>query len=63
MSGAVDEAALVDYFVRIAAAVALPVMIQDAPAYLVVELGLRVLPRVGAVGNIRLVKLEAGPPR
>ena len=31
--------ALVDYFVRIASAVTLPVMIQDAPAYLGVRLG------------------------
>jgi 4-hydroxy-tetrahydrodipicolinate synthase len=62
LSGAVDDAALVDYFVRIASAVAIPVMIQDAPAYLGVGLGTGVVERVGAaVGNVRLVKLEAGP--
>lgn len=62
MSGALDDAALVDYFVRIAAAVSVPVMIQDAPAYLGVRLGPDVVRRVGALApNVRLVKLEAGP--
>ena len=62
MSGAVDEAALVDYFVRIASAVGVPVMIQDAPAYVGVSLGPAVIERVGAAAeNARLVKLEAGP--
>ncbi len=62
LSGALDDAALVDYFVRIASAVALPVMIQDAPAYLGIRLGPGVVERVGAaVENARLVKLEAGP--
>jgi 4-hydroxy-tetrahydrodipicolinate synthase len=62
LSGAGDEAALVDYFAGIAAAVGLPVMIQDAPAYLGVGLGVRVVQRIGAVAdNVRLVKLEAGP--
>jgi 4-hydroxy-tetrahydrodipicolinate synthase len=62
MSGAVDEAALVDYFVRIAAAVTIPVMIQDAPAYVGVSLGPGVVQKVGAgAENMRLVKLEAGP--
>jgi 4-hydroxy-tetrahydrodipicolinate synthase len=62
MSGTSDETALVDYFVRIASAVTLPVMIQDAPAYLGVGLGVGVVQRVGAgAENARLVKLEAGP--
>src|SRR5436305_12732951 len=60
--GALGEAALVDYFVRIAAAVTVPVMIQDAPAYLGVRLGAEVVERIGAAAeNARLVKLEAGP--
>jgi 4-hydroxy-tetrahydrodipicolinate synthase len=62
MSGALDEDALVDYFARVAAAVAVPVMIQDAPAYLGIRLGVGVVQRVGSVAeNVRLVKLEAGP--
>jgi 4-hydroxy-tetrahydrodipicolinate synthase len=62
MSGAVADAALVDYFARIAASVALPVMIQDAPAYLGVGLGVDLVRRIAAVAeNVRLVKLEAGP--
>jgi 2-keto-3-deoxy-L-arabinonate dehydratase len=62
MSGALDHAALVDYFVRIAAAVSLPVMIQDAPAYLGIGLGVEIVREVGASAeNVRLVKLEAGP--
>jgi 4-hydroxy-tetrahydrodipicolinate synthase len=62
MSGAVGEDALVDYFVRIASAVAFPVMVQDAPAYLGVGLGAGVVRRIGTVApNVRLVKLEAGP--
>ncbi len=57
-----STAALVDYFVRIAAAVSVPVMIQDAPAYLGVRLGPAVVQRIGdAAENVRLVKLEAGP--
>jgi dihydrodipicolinate synthase/N-acetylneuraminate lyase len=60
--GAPGAAALVDYFVRIAAAVSLPVMIQDAPAHLGVGLGPEIVRRVGAAAaNVRLVKLEAGP--
>ena len=62
MGGALGHGALVDYFVRIAAAVSVPVMIQDAPAYLGVGLGPEVVHRVGqAAENVRLVKLEAGP--
>jgi dihydrodipicolinate synthase/N-acetylneuraminate lyase len=60
--GAPGAAALVDYFVRIAAAVSLPVMIQDAPAHLGVGLGPEIVRQVGAAAaNVRLVKLEAGP--
>ena len=62
LSGALDDAALVDYFVRIASVVTLPVMIQDAPAYLGVRLGAGVVQRIAAAAeNVRLVKLEAGP--
>jgi 4-hydroxy-tetrahydrodipicolinate synthase len=62
MGGALGGAELVDYFVRIAAAVSLPVMIQDAPAHLGVGLGPEVVRQVGEVAdNVRLVKLEAGP--
>jgi 2-keto-3-deoxy-L-arabinonate dehydratase len=61
-AGPLGSAALVDYFVRIASCVDLPVMIQDAPAYLGVGLGPELVARVGAAaGNVRLVKLEAGP--
>jgi 2-keto-3-deoxy-L-arabinonate dehydratase len=63
MSGALGEAALVDYFVRVASSVSLPVMIQDAPAYIGIGLGPDVVRRIGAAAeNVRLVKLEAGPP-
>jgi 2-keto-3-deoxy-L-arabinonate dehydratase len=62
MSGAVGEAALVDYFVRVASSVTLPVMIQDAPAYVGIRLGPELVQRIGAAAeNVRLVKLEAGP--
>jgi 4-hydroxy-tetrahydrodipicolinate synthase len=62
LSGALGEAVLVDYFARIASSVAIPVMIQDAPAYLGVGLGPGLVRNVGAVAeNVRLVKLEAGP--
>lgn len=62
LSGALDEGALVDYFARIAGAVSIPVMIQDAPAYLGVALGPALVHRVAALAeNVRLVKLEAGP--
>jgi dihydrodipicolinate synthase/N-acetylneuraminate lyase len=54
--------ALFDYFVRIAAAVSVPVMIQDAPAYLGIGIGPDLIGRIGAgAANVRLVKLEAGP--
>jgi 4-hydroxy-tetrahydrodipicolinate synthase len=60
--GASGEAALVDYFVRIASSVSIPVMIQDAYAYLGVRLGPALVQRVAALApNVRHVKLEAGP--
>jgi len=62
MIGSLGDAALVDYFVRIAGAVSLPVMIQDAPSHLGVGLGAEVVKRIGQKAeNVRLVKLEAGP--
>jgi 2-keto-3-deoxy-L-arabinonate dehydratase len=62
MSGALDEAALVDYFVRVAWSVSLPVMIQDAPAYVGIGLGPEAVQRIAAAAeNVCLVKLEAGP--
>ena len=62
MSGALDESTLVDYFVRVASSVSIPVMIQDAPAYLGVGLGPSLVGRVAAgAENVGLVKLEAGP--
>ena len=62
MSGALGAAALVDYFVRVASSVSLPVMIQDAPAYIGTRLGPDVVRQIGAAAaNVRLVKLEAGP--
>jgi 2-keto-3-deoxy-L-arabinonate dehydratase len=62
MSGALGEDALVEYVLRIADAVSLPVMVQDAPAHLGVGLGPGVVERIGArAENVRLVKLEAGP--
>jgi dihydrodipicolinate synthase/N-acetylneuraminate lyase len=54
--------ALVDYFVRIAERVSVPVMIQDAPAYLGQAVGPgTVLRAAEQAPNVRLVKLEAGP--
>jgi 2-keto-3-deoxy-L-arabinonate dehydratase len=62
MSGVTDEAALVDYFVRVASTVSVPVMIQDAPAYVGIGLGPETVQRIGAAAeNVSLVKLEAGP--
>jgi 2-keto-3-deoxy-L-arabinonate dehydratase len=62
MSGALDEPTLVDYFVRVASSVSIPVMIQDAPAYLGIGLSPGIVARVAsAADNVRLVKLEAGP--
>ena len=59
---AVSIEALVDYFIRVAGSVSVPVMIQDAPAYLGVALGADAVGRIGAATeNVRHVKLEAGP--
>jgi 4-hydroxy-tetrahydrodipicolinate synthase len=62
MIGALGDAALVEYFMQIAASVTVPVMIQDAPAHLGVGLGAEIVQRIGdSAENVRLVKLEAGP--
>jgi 4-hydroxy-tetrahydrodipicolinate synthase len=62
MSGVLDGRALVDYMVRIADAVSVPVMVQDAPAHLGVGLGVDLVGRIAErAPNVRLVKLEAGP--
>jgi 4-hydroxy-tetrahydrodipicolinate synthase len=54
--------ALVDYFVKVAERVSIPVMIQDAPAYLGQAVGADTVRRVAErAENVRLVKLEAGP--
>ncbi len=51
-----------NYIVAVASAVSLPVMIQDAPAYLGVALGPELVRDAAREApNIRLVKLEAGP--
>jgi 4-hydroxy-tetrahydrodipicolinate synthase len=53
---------LVEYFAEIAASVSIPVMIQDAPAYLGQAVGPDTVRRVAErAPNVRLVKLEAGP--
>ena len=62
IGGFVGDGALVNYFATIASSISVPVMIQDAPAYLGVGLGPEVVRRIGAAAeNVRLVKLEAGP--
>jgi 4-hydroxy-tetrahydrodipicolinate synthase len=56
------EDGLVDYFAAVAAAVSVPVMIQNAPAYLGVALTPETVKRVrDRAENVRYVKLEAGP--
>jgi dihydrodipicolinate synthase/N-acetylneuraminate lyase len=61
-TGSVSENALVDYFACVAGEVSIPVMIQDAPAYLGIALGPGIVARAAASAeNIHLVKLEAGP--
>jgi 4-hydroxy-tetrahydrodipicolinate synthase len=53
---------LVEYFAEIAGCVSVPVMIQDAPAYLGQAVGPDTVRRVAdRAPNVRLVKLEAGP--
>jgi dihydrodipicolinate synthase/N-acetylneuraminate lyase len=50
------------YFVSVAASTDLPVVIQDAPAYLGVELSPTLVNRLAHLqSNIQYVKLEAGP--
>lgn len=57
-----DRTELISYFASIAHAVSLPVMIQDAPAYLGIGLGSALVTELGRMAeNVRLVKLEAGP--
>ena len=53
---------LVEYFTRVATSVSIPVMIQDAPAYLGQAVGPETVRRVAdRATNVRHVKLEAGP--
>jgi 4-hydroxy-tetrahydrodipicolinate synthase len=60
--GRLDSRALVDYFTRVAGSVSIPVMIQDAPAYVGQAVGPAVVGEVaGRAPNVRLLKLEAGP--
>jgi dihydrodipicolinate synthase/N-acetylneuraminate lyase len=57
-----DAGVLEDYFSAIAAAVELPVVIQDAPAYLGVALSPALVRRVADRSpNVKYVKLELGP--
>lgn len=59
--GHLDEHALVDYFVRVAGSVSLPVMIQDAPDLLGVAVGPTLVARVAEQAqNVEYVKLEVG---
>jgi dihydrodipicolinate synthase/N-acetylneuraminate lyase len=59
-----DNGTLATYFARIAECVALPVMIQDAPDLLGVEVGPEVVRQVAAeTGNVGYVKLELGGDR
>lgn len=62
VSARLGAGALVDYFVSVAASVSVPVMIQDAPAYLGQTVGIDAFRRIAErAPNVRLVKLEAGP--
>lgn len=62
LSSASAGEGLVDFFTRVAGEVSLPVMLQDAPAYLGISLGQSFVEKVAArAENVRLVKLEAGP--
>jgi dihydrodipicolinate synthase/N-acetylneuraminate lyase len=57
-----SEAELLRYFETIADAAGLPVMVQDAPEYLRVELGPALIAKLASrCDNLRLVKLEGGP--
>jgi 4-hydroxy-tetrahydrodipicolinate synthase len=56
-----SKPALIRYFQEIAAATDLPVMIQDAPEYLTVELGPEVVAEMlESIPNLAAVKLEVG---
>jgi 2-keto-3-deoxy-L-arabinonate dehydratase len=56
------DAAVAEYLGRLAASVELPVMIQDAPAYLGVALSPAIVARAAEISpNICMLKLEAGP--
>ena len=56
-----SRAALTSYFQEVAAATDLPVMIQDAPEYLSVEVGPEVVDELlGSISNVVALKLEVG---
>jgi 4-hydroxy-tetrahydrodipicolinate synthase len=62
VSARLGGSALVDYFAGVASSISIPVMIQDAPAYLGQAVGIDTVLRVAErAPNVRLVKLEAGP--
>jgi 4-hydroxy-tetrahydrodipicolinate synthase len=62
ISARLGASELVAYFAEVAACVTIPVMIQDAPAYLGQAVGSDTVRRVAdSAANVRLVKLEAGP--
>ena len=62
VSARLGGSALVDYFAEVASSISIPVMIQDAPAYLGQAVGIDTVLRVAErAPNVRLVKLEAGP--
>lgn len=61
-TGHLDEDGMISFFASVAQAVALPVVVQDAPEYLGVSVGPRVvLEAAEQAANIRCVKLETGP--
>lgn len=62
VSARLGPEALVAYVADVAAGVSLPVMVQDAPAYLGQAIGPDAVLRIAErAPNVRLVKLEAGP--
>ncbi len=62
VSAKLGGSALADYFVGVASSVSIPVLIQDAPAYLGQAVGIDTVLRVAErAPNVRIVKLEAGP--
>ncbi len=57
-----DGAHMIDQVLRLAAAIQLPVMLQDAPAYIGHELGPAAIEHiVGLAPNVRHLKVEGGP--